>query len=319
MNTTKSIRKTSNHHSYKTHRSHTDRNILIAFLLNLAFSIYEFIGGAFTHSVAITSDAIHDIGDALSIGLSYLLERKSHQGSNHQYTYGYIRYSLIGGLITTMILLIGSLLVIISAIGRIITPVEINYNGMIILAIIGAVVNFLAAYFTRDGNSLNQKSVNLHMLEDVLGWVVVLIGAIIMRFTDISLIDPILSILVALFILKESIKNAISILDVLLEKTPQGINLDQLECQLLDLANVQSIHHLHVWSMDGYRNCATLHVVSNLEPQHFDQIKTSVRHLLASNHIPHSTIEIETPSEHCSDTECTWPDTVPTHAHHHHH
>lgn len=311
MSTTKSTR--------KVRRSHTDRNILIAFILNLAFSIYEFIGGALTHSVAITSDAIHDIGDAISIGLSYILERKSRQGSNHQYTYGHIRYSLIGGLITTTILIAGSVLIIVSAISRIIAPVEINYNGMIVLAIIGAVVNFLAAYLTRSGDSLNQKSVNLHMLEDVLGWVVVLIGAIIMRFTDISLIDPILSILVALFILKESIKNAISILDVLLEKTPQGINLNELEQQLLGLKNVQSIHHLHVWSMDGYRNCATLHVVSNLSPQRFSQVKESVRQLLKSNHISHSTIEIETPGEHCSDTECVWPDSAPTHSHHHHH
>lgn len=298
-------------------KSHTDRNILIAFILNLAFSIYEFIGGAFTHSVAITSDAIHDIGDALSIGLSYILERKSHKGSNHQYTYGYIRYSLIGGLITTTILLVGSLLVIVSAISRIISPVTINYNGMIILAIIGVVVNFLAAYFTRDGDSLNQKSVNLHMLEDVLGWVVVLIGAIVMRFTDISIIDPILSIVVAVFILKESVKNATSILDVLLEKTPQGINLDSLEKQLLGVKTVRNVHHLHVWSMDGYRNCATLHIVSDINPKHFDQVKSQARHILDESHISHSTIEIETPDEHCSDQSCTWPDAIPAHHHHH--
>lgn len=194
--------------------------ILIAFLLNLGFSIYEFIGGAFTNSTAIMSDAIHDLGDAISIGISYFLEKKSTKHPDANYTYGYIRYSLVGGMITTLILLFGSVFVIASAIIRIFNPAEINYNGMIVLAIIGIVVNFLAAYITRDKGSLNQKSVNLHMLEDVLGWAVVLAGAIIMRFTDITYLDPILSILVALFILKQALSNFLSILNVFLEKTP---------------------------------------------------------------------------------------------------
>lgn len=302
-------------------KPHTDRNILVAFILNLAFSVYEFIGGSLTGSVAITSDAIHDIGDALSIGLSYILECKSRKGSDSKYTYGYIRYSLLGGLVTTAILIAGSLLVLIGAVSRIIHPATINYNGMIILAAIGVVVNFLAAYFTRDGDSLNQKSVNLHMLEDVLGWAVVLIGAIIMRFTDISIIDPILSIFVAIFILKESLKNASSILNVLLEKTPPSVNLDELEQQLLSLKHVQGIHHLHVWSMDGYRNCATLHIISDRNPRDVAKVKSQAREILAAHQIAHSTIEIETPSEHCHEQNCTWLESAPvsSHTHHHHH
>ena len=166
----------------------TEKNILIAFLLNLSFSIFEFIGGLFSNSVAILSDSIHDLGDALSIGISYFLERKSKKEPDEKYTYGYIRYSVMGSLITTVILLVGSLLVIYNSIKRVINPVQVNYDGMLILAIIGVIINFIAAYSTKEGDSLNQKSVNLHMLEDVLGWVVVLIGAIIMRFTDIGFI-----------------------------------------------------------------------------------------------------------------------------------
>ncbi|MBR5246131.1 MAG: cation transporter, partial [Clostridia bacterium] len=172
----------------------TEKNILIAFILNLSFSIFEIIGGFFTGSVAIVSDAIHDMGDAASIGISYFLEKKSKKQPDETYTYGYARFSVIGSVITTLILLFGSVMVIYNAVMRIFNPVEINYNGMIIFAVVGAVVNFIAAYFTKDGDSLNQKAVNLHMLEDVLGWIVVLIGAIIMRFTDISIIDPIMSI-----------------------------------------------------------------------------------------------------------------------------
>jgi cobalt-zinc-cadmium efflux system protein len=174
---------------------------------NLSFSIFEFIGGIFTGSVAILSDAIHDIGDAMSNGMSYFLEKKSKKQPDDIYTFGYARFSVIGSVITTLILLFGSAAVVYNAVIRIFNPVEINYNGMIAFAVIGALVNFFAAYFTREGDSLNQKAVNLHMLEDVLGWIVVLFGAIIMRFTDISIIDPLMSMGVAVFIFINAIKN----------------------------------------------------------------------------------------------------------------
>ena len=185
----------------------TDKNILIAFMLNFAFSVFECVGGIFTGSVAIVSDAIHDMGDAVSIGISYFLEKKSKQQPDENYTYGYARYSVFGSVITTVILLFGSVMVIFNAVNRIINPVEIDYNGMIVFAIIGTAVNVAAAFFTRDGTSLNQKAVNLHMIEDVLGWIVVLLGAIVMKFTDFALIDPIMSIGVAVFILVHAIKN----------------------------------------------------------------------------------------------------------------
>ena len=139
----------------------TEKNILIAFLLNLSFSFFEFIGGAITGSVAVISDSIHDLGDAISIGLSYFLERKSKRQPDNTYTYGYARYSVLGSVITTVILLLGSIMVIYNAVIRIIHPVEINYNGMILFAVVGTLVNFCAAWFTKDGDSLNQKAVNL--------------------------------------------------------------------------------------------------------------------------------------------------------------
>ena len=178
----------------------SERKILIAFILNFVFSIFEFIGGAITGSVAIASDAVHDAGDALSIALSFILERKSKKEPDETYTYGYARYSVMGSVITTVILLVGSLGVMIGAVKRVVNPVEIDYDNMIIFAVVGALVNVVAALLTGSGDSLNQKAVNLHMLEDVLGWVVVLIGAVVMRFTDISVLDPLMSIGVSLFI-----------------------------------------------------------------------------------------------------------------------
>ena len=276
-----------------------EKNILIAFILNLCFSIFEFIGGTLTNSIAIISDSIHDIGDSMSIGISYFLEKVSKKKPDEKYTYGYVRYSIIGSMITTVILIIGSIFVVYSAIKRIINPVNINYNGMIVFAIIGVIVNFLAAYFTREGNSLNQKSVNLHMLEDVFGWFIVLIGAIIMRFVDIRIIDPILSILVSLFILKSAIKNFKSILDLFLEKTPNNISINELKKHIIKIEGVKDVHHIHVWSIDGYNNYATMHVVTNNK-----KVKELVKKELKEYKINHSTVEIEDESEFCLDKSC---------------
>ena len=292
----------------------TEKNILFAFILNLSFSIFELLGGIFTNSVAILSDSIHDMGDAISIGVSFFLEKKSKKKPDNDYTYGYIRYSVLGGLITTVILLVGSVLVIYNAIGRIIHPVDVNYKGMIILAIIGVIMNFIAAYLTKDGDSINQKSVNLHMLEDVLGWVIVLIGAVIMKFTDIRIIDPIMSIGVALFILINTLKNLKQILDLFLEKTPQNINIDHLKEHLQEIDEVEDIHHIHVWSIDGYNNYATMHIVTKSD--NIKKIKKNIREELEEFGICHSILETE--DEACEDTECN-PNLHIEHGHHHHH
>ncbi len=293
----------------------TERNIFIAFILNLGFSIFELFGGIFTNSVAIISDSVHDMGDAISIGLSYFLEKKSKKDPDNNYTYGYIRYSVLGGLITTLILMVGSILVIYGAITRIIHPVDINYSGMIIFAIFGVIINFMAAYFTSRGDSINQRSVNLHMLEDVLGWVVVLIGAIIMNFTDISIIDPIMSIGVAIFILFNSIKNLKRVLDLFLEKTPSGIDIDKLKKHLLKIDGVEDIHHIHIWSMDGFNNYATMHIVS--KSKNISKVKKEIREELEEHNICHAILETE--EEVCDDKECNVEFKEHTHMHHHHH
>lgn len=298
----------------KREKIKTEKNILIAFVLNLAFSIFEFFGGIFTNSVAILSDSIHDMGDALSIGISFFLEKKSKKRPDKKYTYGYIRYSVLGGLITTCILIVGSILVIYSSVKRIINPVEVNYKGMIIFAIVGVVLNFIAAYMTREGDSINQKSVNLHMLEDVLGWIVVLIGAIIMNFTDIKIIDPIMSVGVAVFILINSLKNLKQILDLFLEKAPQNVNIDELKEHLLSIDEVENIHHIHVWSIDGYNNYATMHIVT--KSNNIKEVKEKIREELEEHGICHAILETE--DEICNEVECH-PNMHIEEGHHHHH
>lgn len=293
----------------------TEKNILIAFILNLAFSIFEFFGGIYTGSVAIISDAVHDIGDAASIGISFILERISKKQPDDNYTYGYARYSVIGSIITTSILLFGSVAVIYNAINRIINPADIKYDGMIVFAVVGVCVNFFAAYFTRTGESLNQKAVNLHMLEDVLGWAVVLVGAIVMKLTDFALIDPIMSVGVAVFILYNAVKNLKEVIDIFLEKVPHNLDVNEIKEHIKEIDGVIDVHHIHIWSMDGQNSYATMHVVTNADGH---QIKENVRSELKEHGICHATLELEAEGEHCHEEECKVEFEAHT-VHHHHH
>ena len=295
----------------------SEKNILTAFILNISFSIFELIGGIFTNSISIISDAVHDFGDALSIGISLILEKISKKKPDEKYTYGYARYSVLGALITTIVLTIGSIFVILGGINRILNPKPINYDGMIIFAIFGVVINFLAAYFTREGNSINQKAVNLHMLEDVLGWVVVLIGSILMKFTNISLVDSIMSIGIAIFILINAFKNLKDILDLFLEKTPKDISVEEIKKHLLDIKEIEDVHHIHIWSMDGFTNYSTMHIVT--EEKNIKELKNKIREEMSELGISHTTIEIEDKDDNCEEKECEIKINNEGIHHHHHH
>jgi cobalt-zinc-cadmium efflux system protein len=220
----------------------------------------------------------------------------------------------MGGLVTTAILLMGSAAVIIGAVQRLIQPEPIHSDGMILFAVIGAAVNVAAAWFTREGDSLNQKAVNLHMLEDVLGWLTVLVGAVVMRFTHWVLIDPLLSIGVAVFILVHALKNLKEAIDLFLEKTPHGINVKEIREHIARLDGVLDVHHIHIWSMDGQAHYATMHIVTNGDAY---QIKEKVRAEAQEHGISHVTLELESEGEHCHEKNCSV--TFTTHAHCHHH
>lgn len=297
------------------------RNILVAFLLNLFFSIFELIGGLFTNSVAILSDAVHDLGDAISIGLSFALERKSKKKADNNYTYGYTRYSLLGAFTTLMILSMGSIIVIYNSVNRLFNSVEINYNGMIVLAIIGAVINVIASFVTKDGNSINQKAVNLHMLEDAVGWIIVLMGAILMKFTEFNIIDSLLSIGLSLFILINVIKNFAEIKNIFLEKVPNNIDIDEIRREIKEIENIKDIFHIHIWKIDEENISCTMHVLID-EGTDECVVKHNIRHILEHDGINHTTIEIHKGHYHEKDLECNLNELHHEHkcaCHHHNH
>lgn len=279
-------------------------NIKLAFFLNLGFSIFEFIGGLLTNSVSIFSDAIHDFGDSLSIGVSYLLENLSGKERDEVYTYGYKRYSVFGAFITSTILIISSLVVLFNAFLRILHPVEIHFVGMFLFSVFGIAINGYAAIKTSHNVNLNEKSVNLHMLEDVLGWIAVLIGSLLIKITGWNIIDPILSIIISVFIGYKAIKNVVDILNVLLEKVPSSIHIEEIKGSILGVDKIKGVHHVHVWSMDGKEIFLTMHVLvdKSVTKKNYESVKNSIKDILKEKGIFHSTIEME--YENCNEDIC---------------
>ena len=284
------------------HEHNASENIKIAFLLNLGFSILEAIGGFLTNSISIFTDSIHDFGDSISIGISYLLEKQSNKDPNHKYTYGYLRYSLLGALITSIILLTGSVVVIYNAIPRIIHPEEINHDAMIIFAIFGVIINGYAAYRTSHGEKHNEKAINLHMLEDVFGWIAVLIGSIFIKIYNLTIIDPILSILITIYILFHVYKYIKEVFDIFMEKVPDNININDIKKNVEEkFEMIKNIHHIHVWSLDGVNNYMTLHVELNEDINKDDliKLKQDIKKELNKTGINHVTLEFDYFGEKC--------------------
>lgn len=291
----------------------TERKILVALVLNLAFSLFEFFGGIVTGSAAILSDAVHDLGDAVSIGIAFFLEKKSKRRPDEIYTYGYGRYSVLGGLITTAVLLTGSAVMICHAAGKLLAPTPIRSGGMIVFALIGVCVNFCAAVVTGKGSTVNQKAVNLHMLEDVLGWAVVLVGAVVMHIAEVFWLDPVLSAAVSLFVFIHAMGNLKEIAVLFLEKVPPHVEVAEVKKRLEALDGVLDAHHIHIRSLDGQNHVATVHIVTDEAPQ---KIKAAVREALRACGIGHVTVETETAQEHCHARQCLClPPTAPSHSH----
>lgn len=290
------------------HHHHARKNIGVAFFINLIFTIIELIGGLMTNSLAILSDAIHDLGDCMSLGLAWYLEKLSGRGKDSQFSYGYRRFSIMGASITSSILVIGSGVIIFRAIPRLIEPEVADGLGMIWLAVIGVVFNGLAAYRLMRGSSLNERTVYLHLLEDVLGWVAVFIGALLIYYFDWYIVDPILSIAIAIFVLYNAIRNLLESTNIFLQRIPEEYDLEQIRLELLSTKKVKDIHDLHLWTLDGEYHILTAHVVVDTDTFQWEdtrEIKATIKALLRGRGIPHATLEFEMINEECNDS----PDT----------
>jgi len=283
------------------HHHEDVKNIKVAFFLNLFFTLFEIAGGFFTNSMAILSDAVHDLGDCLSLGMAWYFQKISRKRSDNSFSYGYKRFSLLGAIINSIVLTVGSIFILTEAIPRIFHPEKTQAAGMFFLAIVGVLVNGLAFFRLKKGSSLNEKVVSLHFLEDVLGWVAILVGAIIMYFFNVPLIDPVLSVGIAMFILFNVYKNIRQTLHIILQGIPVDIDVAELTEQLQQFKGIENVHDLHVWSVDGNYNVLTIHIVmvNSLDIQEITELKVKIRNSLKIKGIQHATIEFETRDEQC--------------------
>lgn len=282
-------------------------NLKTAFFLNVSFTLIELIGGLYTNSVAILSDAIHDLGDSIAIGSSLWMEKLSNKGRTTSFTYGYKRFSPLAALISSGILLGGSIMILFHALPRLLDPQPVHASGMFWMAILGVGFNGLAVLkLKRSHNSVNQRAVMLHLMEDALGWIAVLIGSVIISFTDWFWIDPLLSILIAGFIIFNATRTLRDVLKIFLQVAPPGVDQNRIVNELQDLPHVEGVHDFHSWTLDGNTNVATMHLVVDESATVEDQreLRQAALRVLGKHNIHHPTLHLEDRNENCALVDC---------------
>ncbi|MGB3588727.1 MAG: cation diffusion facilitator family transporter [Tunicatimonas sp.] len=291
------------HHHGSAHVHPVTNNLKVAFFLNLLFTIIEFIGGALTNSVAILADAVNDLGDTFAIGSALFLENYSQKGRSKNFSFGFKRFSPLSALINSVILLVGSIIIVYESVPRLLNPEPVQSEGMLYLAILGVLMNGAAVLRLKSGgDSINQRTVMLHLMEDALGWIAVLIGSGIMLLTDWVIIDPILSIGIALFILWNAFKNLRKVSMIFLQATPENLDVESIRQTLCSLNEITGIHDIHLWTMDGQYHILSVHLVVKEDKRlnELADLRVKVRRLLNEYHINHITIQFEVAGEKCT-------------------
>ncbi len=288
-------------HSHE-HHHHGTENIKTAFWLNLGFCIIEFAGGILSNSVSILADSLHDFGDSLSLGIAWYFQKKSNLKEDKTYNYGYGRFSVVGALINAIILVTGSIYILYESVYRLINPEPSDGKIMFFLAILGIIINGMAILRLKSGSSLNEKVVMWHLLEDVLGWVAVLIGSTLIYFFHWNWIDPLLSLGISAFVLWNVFKNLKSVFRVILQGIPEEVDVKEIKELIISHAGIKEIHDLRIWSLDGHYCIMTLHVVKTTDSESSD-LKKLLKNSLRKEHISHVTIEMEEENEKCIEIE----------------
>lgn len=270
----------------------TKRAVWLAFFLNLCFAVVEFIAGGIFGSSAVLADSVHDLGDALAIGFSAFLETISNREEDNHYTLGYKRFSLLGALVTAVILMTGSGIVILENMVKLFHPQPVNEEGLLWLGIIAISVNVIASLVIRKGQTKNESILSLHFLEDTLGWLAVILMAIVLRYTDWYILDPLLSLVISLFILSKAIPRFWSTLKIFLDAVPEGVDIQKIKMDLAELDHVASINQLNLWTMDGLEKNAIVHVCLE-HVKHMEVCKEAIRALLKERGFQNVTIEVD--------------------------
>ena len=282
-------------HAHHHHGASSEARIGAAFFLNLAFTVLELVGGLWTNSMAVLSDALHDLGDSIALGLTWHLARLSKRRGDEVFTFGYRRFTLLGVLVMSVVLFAGGLVVIFESIPRLLSPQATDVRGMLLLAAVGILVNGIAALRMRGGRSLGERVVTWHFVEDVLGWVAVLVAGVVMMIRDVPILDPALSILITLYVMWNVGRRLKETLIILLQGVPEGLDVAAIEQAMTRVDGVCNVHHTHVWSQDGEHHVLTSHVVTDAADSYrtVRALRARLKEELARLGIQHATIEME--------------------------
>jgi len=294
------------HHSHWHHDAHLRqmhqaslKTITIAFALNFSFTIIEVIGGYWAGSLAILADAVHDFGDTISLGLALYLYKIAGRGRNEDYSYGYRRFTLLSAILAGVFIVSGSLFVFFHAITRLNDAPVPKAGWMIGLAVLGVIVNGYAALRLSRGHSQGEGILSWHLIEDALGWVVVLIGALFIYWKGWAWIDPALAIVLSVFIIFNVTKSLKKTVEVFLQRKPGHVSVEKISHSILHIEGVTDIHDLHIWSLDGEQNVMSLHVVLKDREVDVVQVKDTIQKIMNQYGAFHTTIETEIEGEVC--------------------
>lgn len=283
-------------HNHGAASSGNERNLWIALGLTTTYLIAEIIGGLITGSLALLSDAAHMFTDAAALAISLAAIRIGRRPADKTRTFGYYRFEILAAAFNAVVLFLVAIYILYEAYQRLRNPAPIASGGMLVVASIGLVVNIIAIRLLKSGSadSLNVKSAYLEVWSDLLGSVAVIAAALIIQFTGWQPIDPILAVLIGLWILPRTWTLLKQSLNILLEGVPEGIGLAEIDAALLSVTGVSSVHDLHIWAITSGKVSLTAHLVVDSTLRKEQEVLADVSALLKKNFdIRHSTIQIE--------------------------
>ncbi|MEW8958954.1 MAG: cation diffusion facilitator family transporter, partial [Moorella sp. (in: firmicutes)] len=245
------------HHDHHHHHSHLETgtvnglNLVLTMLLNLLITAAEIAGGLLAGSLSLVSDALHNLSDAAAVAISLMALRFSRRGATLEKTFGFQRLEILAALFNSAVLIAISLLLFKESATRLLHPQAINSSMMVVVGALGLLANTLAALLLRRdaGKSLNVRSSYLHLFSDALSSVAVVAGGIAIYFWQITWIDPLLTILIGLYVIKESYEIVADTVQILMEGTPKGIKLEEIYTSIKSLPGIRDLHHVHVWQL----------------------------------------------------------------------
>lgn len=296
-------------HAHGSHdRSHDvalgRRGLIVALSITATIMIVEIIGGWLANSLALISDAGHMFTDTMALGLSLFALIFAQRPATPEKTFGFYRAEILAALFNGAALAVVSSVILFESYQRIIDPKPVAGGLMLIVALIGLVANMVGVFFLSQArhHNMNVRSAFLHVVSDLLSSVGVIIAAIVIRYTDWFVIDPLISIAIALIILRSAITLLFESVNILMEATPKDINFAQIRSEIIKIDGVRDVHELHIWTIaSGFHSLSCHILIDDILTSHSNEILDQVKHLLEEHHgINHTTVQFE--CKNCSDS-----------------